>query len=228
MTREISAGLRVSEDRNRWGGAWRIGRRSRAWGIKGEICQEPLKSGFIWRWWKISNGGGVLGKRMKAGTGEAMTKELSLPKSEFTLTRPIVRPWTRNSSRTSRRCWPKGRRRNLNIRGDDCCLQNILGGHGDLLVPLLKIQPRENSWTSNTRIEVSNVRLRVPFWNCDVVQPSVVSTGSPSFILLLDHLDRKNLRWSQPSPWQRILLLWGIVSLDPTFEAWRGPEDQSW
>ena len=31
------------------------------------------------------NWGGVLGKRMEAGTGEAMTKELGLQKSKLTL-----------------------------------------------------------------------------------------------------------------------------------------------
>ena len=51
------------------------------------LCNHPeenLKSRFIRRLRKFPNGGGMLGKRMEAGTGEAMTKELSLQDSKFT------------------------------------------------------------------------------------------------------------------------------------------------
>ena len=30
-------------------------------------------------------------------------------------------------------------------RSDDCCLGNVLGGHWNLVVSLLQVQPRENS-----------------------------------------------------------------------------------
>ena len=45
--------------------------------------KESQKSRFIFRRRKISNGGGVLGKRMEAGTGEVVAEELSLGNSKL-------------------------------------------------------------------------------------------------------------------------------------------------
>ena len=44
-----------------------------------------MKSRFIGGRRKILDGGGVLGQRMKAGTGESVSKELSLRHSKLTL-----------------------------------------------------------------------------------------------------------------------------------------------
>ena len=43
-------------------------------------------------------------------------------------------------------------------RSDDDGLGNILGGHGDLVVPFLQVKPRKNILTSYSRGEISNVR----------------------------------------------------------------------
>ena len=66
--------------------------------------KEILESKFIQRQRKILIGGGTLGKRMEAGTGVAMAKELSLWDSKFTFAWPIVRPWAQHSSRMFWRC----------------------------------------------------------------------------------------------------------------------------
>ena len=47
--------------------------------------KESLKSRFIQRRRKVSNGGGVLLERMEAGTGEAMAKELCPGNGKLTL-----------------------------------------------------------------------------------------------------------------------------------------------
>ena len=62
-----------------------------------------MKSRFILRWRKISNGRGVLLERMEAGTGEAMAEKLGLGDGKLTHVK-LVRPWTRHSFRTSRKC----------------------------------------------------------------------------------------------------------------------------
>ena len=52
--------------------------------------KKSVKSRFIWKsrffcsWRKILNGGGMLGKRMEAETGEAMAQELSLRDGKLT------------------------------------------------------------------------------------------------------------------------------------------------
>ena len=63
-------------------------RNSRSFSEKSSIevnhPEETLKSRFIRRRRKIPNGGGMLGKRMEAGTGEVMAKELGLRDSKLT------------------------------------------------------------------------------------------------------------------------------------------------
>ena len=46
--------------------------------------EEMLKSRFIQKRRKVSNGGGMNGKRMEDGTGEAMAKELGLGDCKLT------------------------------------------------------------------------------------------------------------------------------------------------
>ena len=53
--------------------------------VEVDHSEETLKSMFIRGQRKISNSGGVLWKRMEAGTGEVMAQELSLRDGELTL-----------------------------------------------------------------------------------------------------------------------------------------------
>ena len=53
--------------------------------VKINHTEESLKSRFICGWRKISDGGGVLGQRMKASTEESVSKELGLRHGKLTL-----------------------------------------------------------------------------------------------------------------------------------------------
>ena len=57
--------------------------------VKINHSEESLKSRFICRRRKISDGGGVLGQRMQASTGESVSKELSLRHGKLTLAQAI-------------------------------------------------------------------------------------------------------------------------------------------
>ena len=57
--------------------------------VKVYHTKESLKSRFICQRRKISNGRGVLGKRMDAGTGEAVAEELTLGNSKLAFAQAI-------------------------------------------------------------------------------------------------------------------------------------------
>ena len=53
--------------------------------VKINHTKETFKSRFIHGRRKITNGGGVLGKRVKAGTGESVSQEFCFRHGELTL-----------------------------------------------------------------------------------------------------------------------------------------------
>ena len=62
-----------------------MGCRAQKTTVKINHTEESLKCRFVHGRRKILDGGGVLGQRMQAGTGESVSKELSLRQGKLAL-----------------------------------------------------------------------------------------------------------------------------------------------
>ena len=74
---------------------------------------------------------------------------------------------------------------------DESSLLNVLGGHRNLIIPLLKVQLGEPSWTRYPGGEVSNIRKRIPIKNCHIIHPPGMATRPPSSLLLTHQVERR-------------------------------------
>ena len=74
---------------------------------------------------------------------------------------------------------------------DNSSLLNVLGGHMNLIISLLKVQLGEHSCTQYPGGEVSNIQKRIPIRNRHIIQPQVITTRPPSSLLLTNHVERR-------------------------------------
>ena len=72
---------------------------------------------------------------------------------------------------------------------DDSSLLNVLRGHRNLIIPLLKVQLGEHSCTRYPGGEVSDIQKRILIRNPHIIQPPIISTRPPSSLLLTNHVE---------------------------------------
>ena len=72
-------------------------------------------------------------------------------------------------------------------RGDGR-LRNVFLSDRDLMVAFDKINFAEDGVASEAGCEIVQVRDRVRVSGCGVVEPAIITTGMPRFVLLRDHM----------------------------------------
>ena len=84
-------------------------------------------------------------------------------------------------------------------RSNDCSLLDVIRSHWNLIISFLKVELGKNLWTWDSCREIGNVGKLISIWNSKVVETTIITTGSPRTVLLLDLVERAGPRRDWPS-----------------------------